>query len=91
MPEKLDALPIINYFIDKLELDDILKCAMPHADPSNHIMPHISIGIVLRNIIAGRLALYNFKDWVDPFAPQLFHLNSEQVDYINDDRVGRAL
>jgi len=89
--ETIDALPIINHFIDRLGLDEILKCAMPHADPSNHIMPYTSIGILLRNIITGRLPVYGFKEWVTLFAPKLFNLQPEQVEYINDDRIGRAL
>jgi len=87
----IDALPIINHFIDRLDLDEIIKCAMPHADTSNHIMPHTSIGLLLRNIIIGRLPVYGFKEWVTLFDPHLFNLKLEQVDYINDDRIGRAL
>ncbi|MDW7776517.1 MAG: DUF4277 domain-containing protein [Methanosarcinales archaeon] len=78
--ETIDALPIINYFIDRLDLDEIIKCAMPHADPSNHIMPYTSIGILLRNIILSRLPVYGFKEWVTPFDPHLFNLKPEQVD-----------
>jgi transposase len=89
--ETIDALPIINHFIDRLSLNEILKCAMPHADPSNHIMPYTSIGMLLRNIIIGRQPIYGFKDWVYLFDPQLFNLKPKQVDYINDDRIGRAL
>ena len=89
--ETIDALPIINHFIDRLSLNEILKYAMPHADPSNHIMPYTSIGMLLRNIIIGRLPIYGFKEWVSLFDPQLFNLKPEQVDYINDDRIGRAL
>jgi len=89
--KSIDALPIINHFIDRLDIDEILKCAMPYADSSNHIMPHTSIGIFLRNIIIGRLPVYGFKEWVTPFDPNLFNLKFEQVDYINDDRIGRAL
>jgi transposase len=89
--ETIDALPVINHFIDRLGLDEIIKTAMPHADPSNHIMPYTSIGMLLRNIIIGRLPVYGFKEWVTHFDPQLFNLKPEQVDYINDDRIGRAL
>ncbi|MCL7415867.1 MAG: hypothetical protein M8349_07405 [ANME-2 cluster archaeon] len=52
--KSIDALPIINHFIDRLDIDEILKYAMPHADSSNHIMPHTSIGMLLRNIIIGQ-------------------------------------
>ena len=31
------------------------------------------------------------QEWVTLFAPQLFNLKPEPVDYINDDRIGRAL
>lgn len=89
--ETIDALPIINHFINRLGLDEIIESAMPHADPSNHIMPYTSIGMLLRNIIIGRLPVYGFKEWVTLFDPQLFNLKPEQVDYINDDRIGRAL
>ena len=89
--KSIDALPIINHFLDRFDLDRIIKNAMPHADPSNHIMPYTSIGMLLRNIIIGRLPIYGFKEWVTLFDPLLFDLKSEQVDFINDDRIGRAL
>ncbi|MBC2700539.1 MAG: IS1634 family transposase [ANME-2 cluster archaeon] len=89
--ETIDALPVINHFIDRLGLDEIIKTAMPHADQSNHIMPYTSIGMLLRNIIIGRLPVYGFKEWITLFDPHLFNLKPEQVDYINDDRIGRAL
>ena len=91
MSETLDAIPIINHFIDRLDLDEMLKRAMPYADISNHIMPYLSIGILLRNIITGRLPVYGYNEWVVRFAPQLFNLNHGQVKSINDDRIGRAL
>ena len=89
--ETIDSLPIINHFIDRLGLDKIIECAMPYADPSNHIMPYTSIGILLRNIIMGRLPVYGFNEWVTLFDSQLFNLKTEQVDSLNDDRIGRAL
>lgn len=89
--ETIDALPIINHFIDRLGLDEIIKCAMPYADPSNHIMQYTSIGILLRNIIMGRLPVYGFNEWVTLFDSQLFNLKTKQVDSLNDDRIGRAL
>ena len=91
MSETLDAIPIINHFLDRLGLDEMLKRVMPYADVSNHIMPYLSIGILLRNIIMGRLPVYGYNEWVARFDPQLFNLNHGQVKSINDDRIGRAL
>jgi transposase len=89
--ESIESLPIINHFFNRLDLDEYLKCAMPDADPSNHIMPHTSISILLRNMAISRMPVYGFNKWVSAYDPHLFNITSEQLEHINDDRFGRAL
>ncbi|MGP8319218.1 MAG: DUF4277 domain-containing protein [Methanosarcinaceae archaeon] len=89
--ETIDALPIINHFIDRLGLDKIIEYAMSYANPSNRIMPYISVDMLLRNIIIGRLPVNGFKKCVSLFDSHLFNLKSEQVDYINDNIIDKAL
>ena len=89
--ETLDAIPIINHFIKRLNLEDILEQYITYNNMHNSVSPVQSIGILLRNIILGREPVYGLKEWTSRFAPDLFHLKSDQVDRLNDDKVGRAL
>lgn len=89
--ETLDAIPIINHFIKRLNLEDILEQYITYNNMHNSVSPVQSIGILLRNIILGREPVYGLKEWTSRFAPDLFHLKSDQVEHLNDDKVGRAL
>ena len=89
--ETLDAIPIINHFIKRLNLEDILEQYITYNNMRNSVSPVQSIGILLRNIILGREPVYGLKEWTSRFAPDLFHLKSDQVEHLNDDKVGRAL
>jgi transposase len=87
----LGALPVVQHFLDCLQLDDLLARYVP--SPSSRIqIPHsVALGVLLRNIIVGRAPLYGLQEWADGYLAKLLGLADEQVTLLNDDRVGRAL
>jgi len=87
----LGALPVVQHFLDCLQLDDLLAGYVP--SPSSRIqIPHaVALGVLLRNIILGRAPLYGLQEWADGYQAKLLGLTDEQVMLLNDDRVGRAL
>lgn len=84
------SVPVINHFIGRLGLDDILARALVPAGVPR-IEPARSIGILLRNVVLGRRPVYGVGDWARPFHPDVIGLSPAQADSLNDDRVGRAL
>lgn len=88
--ETIDALPIINHYLSRLKIDEILNSYLDY-DNNYLIPPHVSMGVLLRNLIIGREPIYGLQKWASTFAPELLNLQPEQVQFLNDDRVGRAL
>ena len=86
----IGPLPIVNHFIERLRLDDILAHNLSTAN-TQKIDPAQSIGIVLRNIILHRVPVYSLGEWASRYIPELLGLVPDQLSSLNDDRVGRAL
>ena len=84
------ALPIINAFIERIELRDLLahhlpstkKLKFPHAD---------AILLFVRNILLERQPLYKLSEWAARFDPVQVGLAEERPSLLNDDRIGRSL
>ena len=89
--QALGALPVLQHVLDRLGLDALLEQYVPHVDRRCRIRPATALGILLRNILLGRRPIYGLQEWAQPFLPSLLRLEPDQVDGLNDDRVGRAL
>jgi len=87
----LGALPVVQHVLDRLGLDKLLEQHVPQHDRRFRIRPATALGILLRNIILGRRPIYGLQEWAQPYLPSLLGLDPDQVDGLNDDRVGRAL
>jgi len=88
--ERLGPLPVINHFIQRIGLEDVLdrhvpsdaRCAVPHAR---------ALGVLLRSIIVEREPIYRQHDTVHGFASGMFGIHAEEMAHLGDDRLGRAL
>jgi transposase len=91
MTERLGPLPLINHFLERMDLLSLLEQYVPTSD-SRFTMSHAqALGVLLRSIVVEREPLYRQQETVHEFAPQLYGLSSEQMQHLSDDRVGRAL
>jgi transposase len=89
--ERLGPLPLINHFLQRSGLEELLdryvptldrRCAVPHAK---------ALGVLLRSIIVEREPVYRQEETVHGFAPGLFGLGAEEREHLYDDRIRRAL
>ncbi len=88
--ERLGPLPLINHFIDRIGLEDVLdrhvpsdaRCAVPHAR---------ALGVLLRSIIVEREPIYRQQETVHGFGSGMFGIRAEEMEHLSDDRLGRAL
>ena len=88
--ERMGPLPLINHFIDRIGLDEILakhlpsdvRCSVPHAR---------ALGVLLRSLIVEREPIYRQQETVHGFADGMFGIDAEQMQHLCDDRLGRAL
>jgi len=87
----LDALPVINHFLEPLDLSTVLEAYLPPPHPRRRVPPVQAIGLLLRNLLLSREPLYGIGAWASRFEPSLLGLPPEGSGLLNDDQVGRAL
>jgi transposase len=87
----IGALPIINRFIERCRLREILQRHLPAEDRRNRVPTATAILLMVRNILISREPLYGIGQWAASFVPELFELREDQLKSLNDDRTGRAL
>jgi transposase len=88
--ERLGPLPLINHFLERLGLEDVLdrhvpsdaRCAISHAR---------ALGVLLRSIIVEREPIYRQQETVHGFASGMFGIRADDMARLGDDRLGRAL
>ena len=82
------ALPIINHFLDRLQVAQLLSKHLPPPDPRTQAHPAEALGILLRSLILSRSPLYSVPEWASQMLP---HLLADTPLKLSDDRIGRAL
>lgn len=87
----LGALPVVNHFLDRLQLEALLGRYVSHRNRRLRLPPATVLALLLRNVLLGRAPVYALEEWATPFDPAQLRLTAAQVSLLNDDRVGRAL
>lgn len=87
----LGALPIVNHFFERLQLQALLEKRLPPPDPRSKVSNALVLLALLRSLIVRRIPLYSVSEWAGFMFPAVLGLAPEQADALNDDRLGRAL
>jgi hypothetical protein len=85
------ALPIINRLFQRMRLQEFLTRHLPAEDDRTKVDTPRVVLLLLRNLLVSREPIYGVAEWARNFGPELFDLWSEDLDHLNDDRVGRCL
>jgi len=88
--ERLGPLPIINHFIQRIGLEDLLDRHVP-SDARCAVQNARALGVLLRSIIVEREPIYRQEETVHAFASGMFGIGAEEMEHLSDDRLGRAL
>ena len=84
------GLPILNRILGRMRLRDFLARHLPTDKRSKVDTPRVLL-LVLKNLLVSREPMYGVAEWARNFGPELFDLWPQELEYLNDDRVGRAL
>jgi len=87
----LGALPIINHFLLRLQIEALLDRRLPLPDPRIKVPPALVLMVLLRSLILSKTPLYSVSEWAASMLPAALDLTGEQAAALNDDRIGRAL
>jgi len=89
--ERLGPLPLINHFLARLRVPDLLDEFVPSLDSRCRIPWTKGLGVLLRSILVEREPIYRQQEVVATFAPAAFGLDQDEVQALRDDHIGRAL
>jgi len=89
--ERLGPLPLLNHFVDRLGLFELLDRFVPTTHPLCRLPYAKGLGVLLRSILTEREPVYRLGEVVSTFAPSGFGLTREEAEGLKDDAIGRAL
>lgn len=89
--ERLGALPLINHFIERLDLERHLDAFVPTTDKRIRLPYAKALGVLVRSLLHQREPMYRQHETVAAFAPTAFGLDATLAERVSDDAVGRAL
>lgn len=88
--ERLGPPPLVNEFLDRLDLDARLSRFVPSSGRVK--VPYaVSLSVLLRSLLVEREPVNRQAEVVAGFAPSAFGLSDSQAVGFTDDAVGRAL
>jgi transposase len=89
--ERLGPLPLLNHFLQRLDLTALLEKFVPTAERRCALSHATALGVLLRSLLVEREPIYRQGETVHGFAPAVFGLAVEGLTHVSDDRLGRAL
>ena len=87
----LGALPLINHFLSRLQVSQLLERFVPHDDARLALAPAAVFGVLVRNLVIHKEPVYALSEWVSRYDPAVLGIGSDDIGMINDDRIGRML
>ncbi len=84
------ALPILDRIIRRARIEEFLREFMREDDRCT-IAPSRTVIVLLKNYLTSREPIYGVSDWARKHAPEQLDLCEQEVQSLNDDRVGRCL
>jgi transposase len=85
------ALPIVNQILDEVGLEQFLREYLPKEDGRTKLPTTKALLVLLRNVLVSREPIYGVGEWAARHAPDLLGLAPQEIERLNDDRMGRAL
>ncbi len=89
--ERLGPLPLVNHFIERLDLAALLEKHVPTTDRRCRLSHAKALGVLVRSIVVEREPIYRAQETVHGFASGLFGVAADDFESLSDDRLGRAL
>jgi transposase len=89
--ERLGPLPLINHYLDRLDVPSLLRRFVPRPRVRRSVDPALALGVLLRSILVEREPIYRQQETVKLFSPGAFGLEAKDVRRLSDDALGRAL
>lgn len=86
----LGAHPIINFFMEKMNIPQIIGSSLIQ-DCRLTLSYEKIVTLLIHNILTSPTPLYEIADWIKPIDEEYLGLEPNDDDNINDDRIGKVL
>jgi len=91
LTHSLGAIPILRRLLRRMRLHEFLQQHLPAEDGRTKVGTARAALVLLSNLLVSREPVYGVAEWARDFAPELFDLRPDQLQHLNDDRIGRCL
>jgi transposase len=88
---RVGSLPLINHFLERLELEDVLDGYLPADDVRQEIPTKRIVLLLVRNVLISRKPMYAVPEWAAQYGPELLDLYHVDIPLLHDDRLGKCL
>jgi len=85
------GVPILNRFLDRLQIAELLDEHLPARDKRTTMPASTTLLVLVRNILIARQPIYGVREWAGGFAPNLLNVWPDEIGRLGDDRLGRDL
>jgi len=89
--QNVGAMPLLSHIMEQLQLEKLFAEHVPERDPRIKPSSSTVLCLLISNLLISREPVYGVADWARGYAPDLFNLWPQEMEHLNDDRVGRAL
>jgi len=83
--QRLGPLPVINHFLHRMGLDELLAEFVPTTDRRQQVSHAKALGVLVRSLLVEREAIYRQQDVVSSFAPEAFGVDRDEANHLGDD------
>ena len=89
---EVGAAPLVSHFLNRLNLPALFAQYLPARPGRQPDVPTaLTLTVLLQNILIDHQPLYAIPAWAARRVPEHLGLRPEQIESLNDDRIGRAL
>src|SRR3954452_556765 len=85
------ALPLLKYFVERMQLQRILGEHLPKDDSRTELPTVAALLVLFANLLLAREPIYGVGEWAALFPPDLLGLREQDLPRLHDDRLGRCL
>src|SRR5450631_2858045 len=83
LAERLGPLPLIDHFLSRIGLLELLEQHVPTTDARNTVTHAQALGVLLRSIVVEREPIYRQQESATGFAPGLFGIDPAQLNRLS--------
>jgi hypothetical protein len=88
---ELVALPVINHFLGRLGVMDLLERYLAPPDRRLRLPTAKALRVLIVNLVVHKEPVYALGEWARAFDASGLGVSAEELAFLNDDRLGRGL